>query len=71
MSVVLVVGGWSKDAALLFCLAPVHLFAHMRGVYQTGIIGTLARMVFLFVGSCIGFGILMVGLVIVGLAQVH
>ncbi len=71
MSVVLVVGGWIEAAPILLALAPVHLFFHMRGVYQSSVLGTLARMAFLFVGSCFGFAILMTALVIVGLAQVH
>ena len=70
-SVALVAGGWIPAAGFLFCLAPVHLFVHMRGVYQTKVFGTLWRMAFLFVGSCFGFGILMAALVLVGLAQVH
>lgn len=49
-------GGW------LFALPPVHLFAHMRGVYATSIFGTLLRMTFLFVGSVIGFACLLIGL---------
>ena len=71
LSAVLVIGGWIGAAPTLLVLAPVHLFFHMRGVYQSSIFGTLARMAFLFVGSCFGFAILMAALVIVGLAQVH
>ena len=70
-SVVLLAGGWIKSAGFLLLAAPVHLFVHMRGVYQTSTLGTLARMAFLFVGSCFGFAILMAALVVVGLAQVH
>lgn len=55
--------GW-----LLLAL-PVHLFAHMRGVYGTSILGTLLRMFLLFVGSLVGFVALMIGLVFVGLAN--
>lgn len=47
--------------------APVHLFAHMRGVYNTGIWGTLARMFLLFVGTAIGCIFLVIGLVWVAL----
>jgi hypothetical protein len=48
--------------------APVHLFAHMRGVYRTSVIGTLFRMSLLFVGTAIAALLLMLGLVAVGLA---
>jgi len=48
--------------------APVHLFAHMRGVYRTSVIGTLLRMLLLFVGTAIWALLLMFGLVAVGLA---
>ena len=47
--------------------APVHLFIHMRGVYATSVPGTLARMLFLFIGSAIGAGVIMLGLILVGL----
>ena len=52
--------------ALLFP-APVHLFAHMRGVYRTSVLGTLIRMGLLFMGSVIAAAILFVGLIAVGL----
>jgi len=71
MSLVLVASAWADQAAFLLFLAPLHLFLHMRGVYRTRAIGTLVRMAFLFVGSCLGFAVLMTALVIVGLAQVH
>lgn len=71
MSVVILAGAWFSGSAWLLLLAPVHLFAHMRGVYQTSIFGTLARMAFLFIGSCFGFAIMMAALVLVGLAQLH
>lgn len=64
MTLSLVIGDWS---ALLFLPAPVHLFAHMRGVYRTGIVGTLIRMFLLFIGSCTAAGLLIVGLIAVGL----
>ena len=47
--------------------APVHLFMHMRGVYQTSILGTLARMLFLAIGSIIGATLIVVSLVLIGL----
>jgi hypothetical protein len=62
-----VLGGWAQ---WLWFAPPVHLFAHMRGVYRTSVIGTLIRMLLLFVGSVAGFSILMLGLVFVGLAAV-
>jgi hypothetical protein len=55
-------------AGLLLLAAPVHLFVHMRGVYGRSVIGTLARMSVLFVGSLIGFGLLMLALVFIGLS---
>jgi uncharacterized protein DUF3667 len=59
---VLPVGGWPLLAA------PVHLFAHMRGVYRTSTFGTLARMFVLFIGSAMGFAFLIVGLVWIALS---
>ena len=57
------------NAAFLPLLgAPVHLFAHMRGVYRTSVVGTLLRMFLLFVGTAISAMLLMLGLVAVGLA---
>ena len=50
--------------------SPVHLFAHLRGAYGLGVVGTLARMLVLFVGSVIGFGAALVGLVFIGLVEV-
>jgi hypothetical protein len=38
-------------AGLLAVSAPIHLFLHLRGVYSTSIVGTLARMLILFAGS--------------------
>jgi hypothetical protein len=58
----------SSDGAVLFWLSPVHLFAHMRGVYGTSIVGTLVRMAILFTLSVTVFAVLMLGLVVVGLA---
>jgi hypothetical protein len=58
------IGGW---VWLLALAAPVHLFAHMRGVYRTSVAGTLLRMFLLFVGSVIAALALIVGLVAVGL----
>jgi hypothetical protein len=52
---------------LLLLPAPVHLFAHMRGVYRTSVFGTLFRMAVLFLGSAIAALVLIVGLIAVGL----
>jgi hypothetical protein len=62
------VAGW---AWWLMLIAPVHLFVHMRGTYRTGVIGTLARMFLLFIGSTIAFSLLIAGLVLIGLATAH
>jgi hypothetical protein len=61
------VGHWS----VLLLAAPVHLFAHMRGVYRTSVVGTLIRMALLFAASLIGFFVLIVGLVLVGIASLQ
>jgi hypothetical protein len=63
----LVTGG---RADLLFWAAPLHLFAHMRGVYGTRTFGTLVRMGVLFMASSIGFAVLVAGLVVAGLEGV-
>lgn len=55
----------------LLIIAPIHLFAHMRGAYRIGVAGTLARMAVLFAGSSIAFAALMAGLFFVGLATLH
>jgi hypothetical protein len=47
--------------------APVHLFVHMRGVYRTSVVGTLARMLLLAVGSLIGATLIVLGLILMGL----
>jgi hypothetical protein len=52
---------------VLLLAMPVHLFVHMRGVYRTSIIGTLIRMALLGVGTLIGFGAIVLGLVMVAL----
>jgi hypothetical protein len=54
----------------LLLAAPVHLFAHLKGAYGLGVFGTLARMAVLFAGSLIGFGVALVGLVLIGLVEV-
>ena len=57
-------GGWPLMAA------PVHLFAHMRGVYQTSVFGTLVRMLLLFIGTTIGASFIVLGLFWVALSAV-
>lgn len=54
-------------ASLLFLIAPVHLFVHLRGVYRTSIVGTLLRMLWLFIGTVFGVTFIVLGLVAVGL----
>jgi hypothetical protein len=51
---------------LLFA-APIHLYAHMRGTYDTGRVGTLLRMLVLFLATGVGFALLLAGLLLVGL----
>lgn len=58
-------------AYLLFLATPVHLFSHMRGVYGTGVLGTLVRMSALAIFSMIGFTFLLLLLVVLGLSDLH
>ncbi len=58
---------WKPLSALILLAAPVHLFVHMRGLYRIGVPGTLLRMALLGVGSGIGFVVLLLLLVLVGL----
>ena len=58
---------WDPLAGLVFVVAPVHLFVHMRGVYRTGIAGTLLRMVLLGIVSGVGFIVLLLLMILVGL----
>ena len=67
----LALGGWVGGTDLLFLISPVHLFIHLRGVYGTSVVGTLARMVFLFVGASFGFALLVGALFLIGLAGVQ
>lgn len=59
--------GWFQ---LLFLIAPVHLFAHLRGTYGLGVFGTLWRMAVLFVSSVIVLLLALTGLVMIGLAEI-
>jgi hypothetical protein len=45
-------------ALLIMSGAPIHLFAHLRGVYATSILGTLLRMIVLAVGATLAFTLL-------------
>lgn len=57
--------------APVLLLIPVHLFFHMRGVYGTGIAGTLVRMAVLATLSMLVFSILLAGLVGLGLGSLE
>jgi hypothetical protein len=50
--------------------APTHLFAHMRGVYRTSIVGTLLRMLVLFIFSAFGVALLFAAAVSIELSSV-
>lgn len=71
LSIAFLIGPIVGGGEWLLLASPVHLFVHMRGTYGTGVAGTLVRMALLFVGSVVGFGLLMAGLLVVGLAAVH
>ena len=55
-------GGLTTLAILIG--APVHLFAHLRGVYRTSVIGTLLRMLVIAIGSLVGLAAIMLGLIL-------
>jgi len=52
---------------LLLLLLPVHLFAHMRGVYHGPVLGTLLRMLLLGLATTIAFIVLMTSLAVLAL----
>jgi hypothetical protein len=54
----------------LLLVAPVHLFAHLKGTYGLGVFGTLARMVVLFLGSLVGLVFALSCLFVIGLFEV-
>ena len=54
-------------AAWLVLLPVVHLFRHMRGVYGSGVAGTLTRMALLGMGSLMAIALLAIALTAVGL----
>ena len=70
LSAMMLLEKWSDWAGLLVVLSPAHLFFHLRGTYGLGTFGALVRMVVLFVGSLLGFVVIMVGLVLIGLYEV-
>ena len=55
-------------AGLVLLLLPVHLFAHLRGVYRTGVGGTLLRMAVLGLATLVAVVTLLLVLAAVGLA---
>lgn len=55
------VAGW------LLLLPPVHLFAHLRGLHRTSIVGTLLRMALLGIVSLAAFLMLLLALAALGL----
>jgi hypothetical protein len=57
----------SDLAAILLLAAPVHLFMHLRGVYETGVVMTLLRMGWLFFATLMGVVFIVLGLLAVGL----
>lgn len=71
LSAAFLLGTLVSQAWWLMLAAPVHLFFHMRRSYAIGVVGTLVRMALLFIGSTVGFGLLIAGLLLVGLATVH
>jgi hypothetical protein len=58
----------SPSPLLLLLALPVHLFVHMRGVYRTGVMSTLWRMLLLAVCTLGVFAVLLVGLTVVSLS---
>ncbi len=48
--------------------APTHLYFHLRGVYGASALGTLARMLLLFLFSVLAIGVLVLGVVGLGLS---
>jgi uncharacterized metal-binding protein len=62
---------WGEKALMLLWLVPVHQFVHMRGVYGTSVVGTVARLAALATVSTVAFAIMMLGLVVLGLAALR
>lgn len=57
-----------SQAGLILLALPVHLFAHLRGVYRSSVFGTLLRMLLLFLGTLMTAMALLLGLAATGLA---
>lgn len=70
LSVIMLGEQLTSAFALLILASPVHLFFHLRGTYGLGVFGTLTRMMLLLIGSSIAFGLLMLGLVLIGLYEI-
>ncbi|HEX3917116.1 MAG TPA: DUF3667 domain-containing protein [Caulobacteraceae bacterium] len=70
VSAVMLLARLTDWAWLLLLAAPAHLFVHLRGAYGIGVFSALARMVVLLVGSLMGFYVLLVGLIIIGLYEI-
>ena len=58
----------SATAGWILLLLPVHLFAHLRGVYRTSVVGTLLRMAVLALATAVAVAALLMALAAVGLA---
>ena len=61
----------TSGASLLLFASPVHLFVHMRGTYKSSILGTLLRMVLLFVLSVLAFVALFTALIWTSMAALE
>jgi hypothetical protein len=70
LSFVLAVGRFAPAVAWLLWLSPVHLFAHLKGAYRIGVLGTLVRMTGLFVGAVVGVGLLLFALFLISVYEV-
>jgi hypothetical protein len=66
--VTILLSQWTMAGLWLLCLVPVHQFFHLRGVYRTGIFGTLVRLSVLATATTIAFSFVLVGLVLAGMA---
>jgi hypothetical protein len=69
--VALLLDHWTGTGWALLWLIPVHQFFHLRGVYRTGIFGTLVRLGVLATAASIAFAFIMIGLVLVGMAALR
>jgi hypothetical protein len=60
----------SSAAGWLVLASPTHLFFHLKGTYRLGVFGTLIRMLLLFIGSAVGFAVIVVALLLIGLYEI-